>query len=188
MILKSIIITLLLFIAVSSAQSQSLKNISENKFALTDSINKNNIYSTMRKKTGTKKEIKNGDYITISTGILAAREFRWRDKNVPYTSFDLKINVGSIVYLDLGISGLHFSSKTFFAGHIALGPGFDIIPDKLFTYAGIGCFSIIPYTLSGFFTLRVNYKFTKDLSAGLITNFTMTGIQKIYHYTYILSV
>jgi hypothetical protein len=155
--------------------SQSLKDICSNKFVLKDSVYSSNIDSLLTKKGDTKKEIKKGDFATISTGLFVASEYRWRDNNVPYTSFDLNINVGSIVYLDLGIYGLHFSNKTFFAGHIALGAGFDIIPDKLFTYAGLGGFTIFPYTLSGFLTLRVNYKFTKNLSAGLDNKFYYDG-------------
>jgi hypothetical protein len=175
-----------MFIALLSVHSQSLNDITGNKLVLKDSVFSSHIDYSLNNKSAIKKVTSKGDYVTFSSGIFVSTNYRSDDNNVPYTSLDLNISLGSIIYLDLGAYGIFFSRESFFAGHGTLGAEFDIVPDKLFTYAGVGAIIIVPFFFTEFAILRINYKFTKDISAGLDNKFISFGKSENLAYRYVV--
>jgi len=176
-----------IFIAVISVHSQSLKDITSNKLVLKDSVYSKNIDSSFRKKSNIKKETKNGDYVTFSTGLyVPARRNSSGNDLVPYTSFDLNINLGSVIYLNFAADAIFPKEEISLGLHGTIGVGFDIIPNKLFVHTGIGAIFIVPFVLTEIATLRINYKFTKDISAGLDNKFFSFGKSENLAYRYIV--
>lgn len=168
---------LVIFLVTYSTNSQSLKSISDNKEIIsTDSIYKTSVDTTITKKPVITKSFKKGDYVAFSTGffVQTKKNSSW-DIFIPYTSFDLNISLGSVIYLDLGGDVIFPGKEVNFAGHGTLGVGLDIIPNKLFAHSGIGAVIIVPFIITEIVTLRVNYKFTKDISAGLDNRFIGFG-------------
>jgi hypothetical protein len=166
--MKKLIITLaIIFINVSSLNSQSLKNFSNNK----DLSSKDTIYSlysdiTHVMKNNKVSNIKDGDFISISTGFMIKE-----DKNPLFGALDLNINLGFIsdfIYLNMGIYGIYRYSKNSnaFSAHITPGLGFYFFKERIFTFAGVGYLIIIP-VLSYDFVLIINYLLTKQLSIGI---------------------
>ena len=187
--MKRIIVILVIFIiAVSSAQSQSLKSISENKeLIINDSTYKDSTNSILKNKDEFITEKKKGDYVTFSTGffVQTKKNSSWNGL-IPYTSLDLNISLGSVIYLDLGGDVIFPGDEVNFSGHGTLGVGLDIIPNKLFAHAGVGAVIIVPFIITEIVTLRVNYKFSKDISAGLDNRFIGFGEsdrELAYRYT-----
>lgn len=187
MIMRLFILSAILFITVSTAYPQSLKSISDNRFILTDSVYTSNFDSSLKKNSNIKRETRKGDYVTFSTGfyVPTMRNSSGNDL-IPYTSFDLNINLGSIIYLDLGADAIFPEKEINLGLHGTLGVGFDILPNKLFVHTGVGAIIIIPFVLTEIFTLRVNYKFTKDISAGLDNKFISFGKSENLAYRYVV--
>ena len=173
---KLILLLFTTFICISSVHSQSLKDITSNKFVIKDSVYSSNIDSSLKMNSNIKKETRKGDYVTFSTGFFVpTKENSSRNNLIPYTSFDLNISLGSVIYLDLGADAIFPKDETSFAAHGTLGVGFDIIPNKLFVHTGVGAIIIAPFIITEIVTLRVNYKFTKDISAGIDNKFIGLG-------------
>jgi hypothetical protein len=185
--MRLLILSAILFITISTAYPQSLKSISDNRFILTDSVYTSNFDSSLKKNSNIKKETRNGDYVTFSTGfyVPTTRNSSGNDL-IPYTSFDLNINLGSVIYLDLGADAIFPEKEINLGLHGTLGVGFDIIPNKLFVHTGVGAIIIIPFVLTEIFTLRANYKFTKDISAGLDNKFISFGKSENLAYRYVV--
>lgn len=184
---KLILVLVAILICISSANSQSLKDITGNKLIIKDSVYSSNIDSSLKKNSNIKRETRKGDYITFSTGFyVPTRRNSSGNDLIPYTSFDLNINLGSVIYLDLGADAIFPEEEINLGLHGTLGVGFDIIPNKLFVHTGVGAIIIIPFVLTEIFTLRVNYKFTKDISAGLDNKFISFGKSENLAYRYVV--
>ncbi len=164
--MKNIIKTIaLIFVSLSSLQSQSLKSITNNEnipsnktkhFITTDS---NQIIKSNR----TLKQ-KNGDYASLSLGVIFSS-----NENLRYAAFDMNIKLGfiaSIFYLNMGISVNNDLAKNYFGAHITPGLGINLFCNKVFAFAGIGYGIIIPYPFYNTF-LRINYSLSENLSFGL---------------------
>jgi hypothetical protein len=114
---------------------------------------------------------KSGDFISLSSGLMFAN-----NENALFGAFDMNINLGfiaSIVYLNMGIYGIN-THTNYFGAQITPGLGFNFFRDKIFTFAGMGYFIILPY--SGYnVALRVNYNLTEQLSLGLDNKIIFSG-------------
>jgi hypothetical protein len=186
---KLFIIIAIFFLSVSFAFSQSLKSISNNKYLFSkDSLHTNISASILTKNNDIVKSEKPGDYITFSSGFFVPTKNNSSHNNlIFYSSFDLNINLGSVIYLDLGADVIFPKKEINLGLHGTLGVGFDIIPNKLFTHTGLGAIFIVPFVLTEYVTLRVNYKFTKDISAGLDNKLIGLGeSSELIAYRYII--
>ncbi|MFA5010477.1 MAG: hypothetical protein WC644_00855 [Ignavibacteria bacterium] len=181
---KHIILFVIIFISTSSIFSQSLKSISKNitsdfQIKEINGLLLNRIGDTLQVDTlkqkdtvinATKtlvKSITQDSYFTLSSGLM-----RYDDnKNIFYTSLDFNINTVYIFYIDLGVYGLFNKSDGGIAFQAALGVGFDIVRDILFTSTSVGYFYLTQLYLENIVSLRVNYKFSKSFSAGLDNKF-----------------
>lgn len=167
---KFLITILTFFITVTSVQSQSLKSVSGNEFAFKDSEYLQNIEVSQIKKSEFAKDKKRGDYITFSTGIFPATKEVSSNKIIPYILSDLNINILNVIYLDLGAGAMFANGDFYFAGKGGMGFVYDIIPDKFFTFAGVGL-AVWRNSLTNFILIRLNYKLSKSLSVGLDNKF-----------------
>lgn len=172
--MRNLIISLaLIFIAISSLQSQSLKSISTDKnVSLKKSISFSNTDSNQIMKSNKSLKKKNGDYISLSFGIMYSK-----NEKPFFGAFDMNINLGfiaSIFYLNMGIYGINTSTKNYFGAQITPGLGINLFHNKIFAFAGIGYLVIIPY-LGYNASLRINYSLSETLSFGLDNKYIFSG-------------
>ena len=193
---------LIIFIAVTlitsaSSYSQTFKSISDNPSSDSPGIKKSihSLYITntsfqsdslkpgdsaiTKTKTTTKGE-KPGNYATFSTGIMHYEDTR----NIFYTSLDLNLNPVSIFCIDMGLYGLFNRYGGGIAVQAALGVGFYIVRDKIFTSASAGYFYLTPLYLANIISLKVNYKFSESFSAGIDNKYIFNGNLDYRRYIY----
>ena len=128
------------------------------------------------------KDKKKGDYITFSMGLFPAIEEDSENNIIPYILTDLNISLFNVIYLNLGAGGMFTSEDFYILGQVGLGFVYDIIPDKLYTFAGVGL-GIMWQLPTSFIMLRLNSKLSKNLSVGLDTKlFNFTEISNDISY------